>query len=168
MSIHKNYTVHSDTCIMGFSGEYRWLSNFYITPVKFEGITYKSSENAYQAAKVFQEDRDMLYDVTPSKAKMLWKELEPLYDAKSWDAVKFGIMEQIVFNKFRSNKDLAVKLVKTGSRYIEETNHWGDTYWGVDLHGHGENNLGYILMAVRNYLNVSQHTTASGLPSPTT
>jgi hypothetical protein len=39
--------------ISSFSGEYRWLSNFWIAPIiPFnDNISYPSSEHAYQAAK---------------------------------------------------------------------------------------------------------------------
>ena len=34
-----------------FQGEYRFLSNFWPAQVVFEGVTYPTSEHAYQAAK---------------------------------------------------------------------------------------------------------------------
>jgi predicted NAD-dependent protein-ADP-ribosyltransferase YbiA (DUF1768 family) len=38
--------------IFGFEKpETRWLSNFYPCTIEYEGITYPSSEHAYQAAK---------------------------------------------------------------------------------------------------------------------
>ena len=40
------------------------------------------------------------------------------------------------------------KLIATGDAYIEETNNWGDEFWGV-CHGFGENMLGKILMEIR-------------------
>ena len=42
-------------------------------------------------------------------------------------------------------------LLATGDRYIEETNTWGDTFWGV-CNGKGENNLGKIIMKIRDTL----------------
>jgi predicted NAD-dependent protein-ADP-ribosyltransferase YbiA (DUF1768 family) len=35
---------------------------------------------------------------------------------------------------------------------LEERNAWGDTDWGTDINGVGENNLGKILMKVREKL----------------
>ena len=37
--------------IRQFKGEFRFLSNFYPSPVKFRGILYPSVEHAYQSAK---------------------------------------------------------------------------------------------------------------------
>lgn len=40
-----------DAPIIDFRGPYRWLSNFHLAEVYFEGHFYRSSEHAYQAAK---------------------------------------------------------------------------------------------------------------------
>ena len=40
-----------DAPIVDFRGPYRWLSNFHLAEVYFEGHFYRSSEHAYQAAK---------------------------------------------------------------------------------------------------------------------
>ena len=57
-------------------------------------------------------------------------------------------MYLIVKAKFTQNKDFADQLVSTGDRYLEETNTWYDTTWGV-CDGTGLNWLGKILMQVR-------------------
>ena len=54
----------------------------------------------------------------------------------------------IVLDKFTRNPYLAEMLVETGDRYLEESNHWNDTCWGV-CDGIGTNWLGKILMDVR-------------------
>jgi predicted NAD-dependent protein-ADP-ribosyltransferase YbiA (DUF1768 family) len=59
-------------------------------------------------------------------------------------------MHDLVMQKF-SIPELSKMLLSTGNKYIEETNTWGDTYWGV-CNGVGENNLGKILMSIRHCL----------------
>ena len=49
------------------------------------------------------------------------------------------------------NPDLREKLVATGDAELIEGNHWNDTCWGV-CKGIGQNNLGKILMEVRDML----------------
>ena len=62
-------------------------------------------------------------------------------------------MLAIVFDKFWRNPTLKQRLLATGQRYLEETNHWGDLYYGVDYRtGKGQNVLGQILMKVRTCL----------------
>jgi predicted NAD-dependent protein-ADP-ribosyltransferase YbiA (DUF1768 family) len=60
-------------------------------------------------------------------------------------------MYDIVLDKFTRNPYLAEMLVETGDRYLEESNHWNDTVWGV-CDGIGTNWLGKIIMDVRDQL----------------
>ena len=56
-----------------FSGGYRFLSNFYVAPVEYEGVIYPSTEHAYQAVKFLDEEaREAVRQApTPGKAKRL-------------------------------------------------------------------------------------------------
>ena len=60
-------------------------------------------------------------------------------------------MLRVLRAKFAQNPELAMQLLATGTRYLEETNTWGDTYWGV-CEGKGLNMLGKTLMQVRDEL----------------
>ena len=138
--------IHDETNIKGFFGEYRWLSNFFKSPVYFEGILYPSSENAYQSAKT--EDIEIRKNISllePNKSKLFSKELIVPDD---WKTRKYDIMFMICYDKFYRNKDLRELLLQTEGKYLEETNFWLDTYYGV-CNGIGENNLGKILMDIR-------------------
>lgn len=146
--MYKDYIIHDDDNIKGFFGEYRWLSNFHESNVYFENLIYTSTENAYQAAKcVDAKQRLEFLGITPSQSKKLGRSVEVRSD---WQNVKYDIMALVVFDKFYRNLELRALLVNTGSKYIEETNHWKDMYWGV-YNGVGENNLGKILMKVRQF-----------------
>jgi ribA/ribD-fused uncharacterized protein len=143
------YAKHNEYEIRGFFGDYRFMSNFYSCKLPFWGVTYNSSENAYQAAKVIPEERIKLVDVTAGQSKKVWKTLQRI-DYPDWDAVKFDIMAEIVFLKFLHNKDLRQKLLDTAKKYLEESNHWNDRDWGV-CNNVGKNYLGKILMKVRDF-----------------
>ena len=68
----------------------------------------------------------------------------------NWDNLRLDVMFLIVYDKFYRNADIRQKLLKTGDKYLEETNHWKDMFYGVDYYSEiGENNLGKILMRVR-------------------
>ena len=144
----RDYVIHDENNVKGFFGEYRWLSNYHECEIKFDGINYPSTENAYQSAK----SNDMfvkhqMTQITPSESKQLSTKLQ-LRD--NWHNIKYDIMSYIIFDKFYRHLDLRQKLLDTGSKYLEETNHWGDRYWGV-CDGKGENNLGKILMGIRKF-----------------
>ncbi|HVI42556.1 MAG TPA: NADAR family protein, partial [Anaerovoracaceae bacterium] len=47
MSAHLSLMTRIDS----FTGPYFFLSNFYMTPIVYEGLEYPSSEHVYQAAK---------------------------------------------------------------------------------------------------------------------
>ena len=133
--------------IDSFGGEHSFLSNFYDEPVRIDGITYPTSEHAYQAMKTD--------DLTIRKA---FAKLKTAGEAKregrrvkmrrDWDSVKIQEMERILEVKFAPGSDLAKSLVETGDAELVEGNYWGDTFWGV-CKGVGRNELGKCLMRLR-------------------
>lgn len=139
--------LHNADNIRGFAQENRWLSNFESCRVEYENMIYHSSEGAYQAAKTLDLDiRKKFCSMPPSLCK---KEGRKLVIREDWNDVKLQVMKDVLISKFTLNIDLKDKLIATGDKYLEETNWWGDTYWGV-CNGIGENNLGIILMNVQN------------------
>lgn len=138
----------TDTGIYGFFAEYRWLSNFHLDTVNFQMIDFASGEHAYQAAKTADEEVKMLFTLldTPRKAKNFGQEVELI---PNWDMLKKSYMFAVLVAKYK-NPALQEKLLNTGSLYLEETNYWKDTFWGV-CDGVGQNNLGKLTMRVRDY-----------------
>lgn len=137
--------------IWGFA-EHRFLSNFWMAEVSFEGVLYPSNEHAYQAAKTldpFGRVRIQTLE-TPGRAKREGQKLDLRED---WDIVRLEVMEALVTDKFTRHQKLRFLLLATGERPIFEANHWGDHFWGVDVKtGEGENHLGLILVRVRSAL----------------
>jgi len=140
-------TIHTDSMVKGFFGDYRWLSNYHVCPVIYEGIEYQSSEAAYQSAKCDDPYiKSQFKDLTPLESKSLSKRI-PL--RKGWDTIKKQIMYDVLVSKFTLTPELKELLLATAPKYLEETNYWGDTYWGV-CEGKGKNMLGELLMKIRN------------------
>lgn len=110
----------------------------------FENEAYPTVEHAYQAAKTNDLELRKLIK-NSKKPKQIGKTIKLRSD---WDDIKFDIMYKLVLQKFSNSIILKNKLLDTGNAYLEETNYWGDTYWGV-CKGEGLNNLGLILMRVR-------------------
>jgi len=132
-----------------FRGANRFLSNFYETSVEWEGLTYPSSEAAFQAAKTLdQEDRKRFQTMAPTIAK---REGYKVKLRENWEDIKVDVMYQIVLAKFSQNEFLKQKLIATGREWLEEGNTWGDRTWGT-VDGIGNNYLGKVLMAVRSVL----------------
>ena len=129
-----------------FDGEYKFLSNFYPSVVRFGGAAYPTVENAYQAAKCANpSERKWFRDITPGKAKRLGRQVQIRHD---WESVKVSIMFNLLEQKFTLHEDLREKLLATEGKKLVEGNTWGDTFWGV-CDGSGQNVLGKLLMGIR-------------------
>jgi ribA/ribD-fused uncharacterized protein len=150
-NIERDYIIHDENQILGFFGDYRFLSNYHQCPVYFEGLLYPSTENAYMAAKTLDiNQRREFQTIDPKEAKKLGRKISLRAD---WEDVKFDVMLSVCFDKFWRNKTIRKKLIDTGSAHLEETNHWGDTIWGTNESREGQNNLGLILMDIRSLFN---------------
>ena len=148
--MNKNGKIPWNT-IDKFRDEYDFLSNFYEAEITFDGLTYGSNEAAFQAQKCMTHDEKLSFtECRPAKSKSLGRSVNLRPD---WEAVKVGLMTQIVRAKFTQNPELGAKLVATGEKIIIEKNTWGDVFWGVNARtGQGENHLGKILMQIRDEL----------------
>lgn len=132
-----------------FSGEYRFLSNFFSVKIDFAGIVYPSIEHAYQAMKTLHvPTREFISTIdTAGMAKQYGKTLNLRND---WEDVKLQIMLDLLMIKF-SKPTFKLRLLQTGDALLVEGNTWGDTFWGV-CRGVGHNHLGKHLMHVREIL----------------
>ena len=132
-----------------FAGDYRWLSNFWFIDVEYAGVTYPTTEHAFQAAKTLDlgQRRHVRKASGPGEAKKLGRQvtLRP-----GWEDMKDEVMLDLNRQKFQ-DPGLREKLLATGDAPLVEGNTWGDKYWGV-VKGVGKNRLGKILMQIRGEL----------------
>lgn len=121
--------------IVSFREEYSFLSNSYAEPIKYDDLSYRDAEEAYQAARRKGAD-------------------ERAYLHLDWEDVQVDVMRDILRIKFKQGTKLARKLLATGTRDLVYGSRYNvDTYWGYDLYnGYGNNVLGRLLMEVRNDL----------------
>jgi predicted NAD-dependent protein-ADP-ribosyltransferase YbiA (DUF1768 family) len=145
------YVVQNNERICGFFGEVGFfLSNGKKCSIRDPQdplIIYPYSENAYQASKFEDiEIRKQFVNIDFKTAIKLAYYHRALIQ-KKWEDIKLTEMNRVLRQKFRDPK-LQAKLIETGSKYLEETNHWKDVFWGV-CYGVGENKLGKILMNIR-------------------
>ena len=134
--------------IKGFQGNYRFLSNFYPLQITFGRLPYGSSEAAYQAQKTLDEERRKEFTTLDAReARRLGRQVKIRND---WESEKLNVMYKILREKF-SKQPCRNMLLETEHAYLEETNYWHDSFWGV-YNGVGENHLGRLLMLVRDEL----------------
>jgi ribA/ribD-fused uncharacterized protein len=133
--------------IDSFSGQYRFLSNFFPSPITIKGKVYATVEHAFQAAKLPDPAHQEMVRMAcaPGYAKRLGRSYPRRDD---WDEIKDGVTLETLRLKFQHHPALAQSLLMTGSARLVEGNTWGDRYWGV-CDGVGKNRLGELLMQVR-------------------
>ena len=141
--------------IVEFDGEYAFLSNFYDSPIFYEGITYPTNEHFFQAMKTLDiETRKAIAAApTPGAAKRMGRHVSLRPD---WEQVKVDVMRTGLMLKF-TDAALTEKLLATGDEELVEGNWWHDNTWGnchcteCSRKG-GRNLLGMLLMELRKEL----------------
>ena len=144
--------------ITNFGGEHHWLSNFHVADVMFEGIMYRSTEHAFQAAKSLDpEERDVVRRAaTSGMAKRAGGRNGFVTLRSDWEQIKVEVMTVVVRDKFTRHPELRAQLLATGECHLLEGNNWHDNCWGncdcgkyPECSYPGKNELGKILMKVR-------------------
>lgn len=150
--------------LYGFFGEYSFLSNFEPSPLKLQGahadgLLYATSEHAYMAMK--SHDLAVRHFISRLPTPRLARDAGQVIALREdWASFRTEAMLAAVRAKFTQNPHLAKRLLATGLLYLEETNNWGDRFWGV-VEGQGQNMLGKILMQVRTELFEHQDASAA-------
>jgi ribA/ribD-fused uncharacterized protein len=145
--------------ISRFSGDYAFLSNFYYSPFSaaipqdLSGtlLSFPTVEHYFQACKAKNAFDGLIiaHANSPSRAKALGRKCEL---ADNWYNNKIHVMQDALAFKFDTpESNLGKLLLSTGTKELIEGNDWNDSFWGV-CKGVGENNLGKLLMARRDYL----------------
>jgi N-glycosidase YbiA len=134
------------------TAEYGEFSNFAPYPITLRGKRWPTTEHFFQAQK-FVNARDQ-EEVRAAKTPMIAARMGRDRKRKlrrDWERVKIGIMREAVEAKFRQHDDLRALLLETGdARLVEHTEN--DDFWGDGGDGSGRNELGRVLMAVREAL----------------
>jgi ribA/ribD-fused uncharacterized protein len=152
------------------------LSNFFLSPITFSGKTFTCSESAYQCAKFIYEGApginsefvERLQEIPTAGAvkhaaylketgRFPWhKKISDQFARfrglvkinPDWDKIKVDKMREIVQARFDQQPEFRRLLLSTGELAIEETSP-KDSFWGTGKDGQGQNQLGKILMEVR-------------------
>lgn len=150
--IHHDVSTRDVIRFYSASDEYGAFSNFARYPVRIGGSLWPTTEHYFQAQK-FEDSRareEVRKASTPMLAAQLGRDRRRKL-RRDWQRVKVGIMRQAVEAKFRQHAELRELLLSTGdAKLVEHTDN--DAFWGDGGDGSGRNELGRILMAVRDAL----------------
>jgi len=148
------------------TGENAELSNFAVRPFEdkgeWNGLTFRTVEGAYQAAKMQYTNISSLFNETDlskkgddlldklqiasgAEAKKLGQTIDGL-NVKEWDKNSSRIMKDLLLESFKQNPNALAKLLATGNATLTHTQ--DKTKWGIEFPK--------LLMQVRNELKVTQ------------
>ena len=103
---------------IAFQGIHSPLSNFYRSPLEYNGTEYVSSEQAYQVCKAraygLHKLADSMYKETCSFA--IKKSSREIPYSPEWDQRRRGVMKAIVRAKFTQNAHVRKSLLRTGKQ----------------------------------------------------
>ena len=134
--------------------KYYEFTNFYERSIVVDGLTWSTTEHYFQAQKFvgtpymaviqnMQRPRDA-FDLSRKPTVSPWLR-------NDWEKVKCDVMLKALLAKFTQHEDLKRLLLSTGNRHlVEHTSN--DSFWGDGGDGSGKNNLGKLLMVVRQAL----------------
>ncbi len=131
---------------------YGCFSNFSPHPIQLEGLYWSTVEHYYQSQKFVGTKDEKLISVirdaqTPIEAAAIGR--DPNYTLRSdWEQKKLEVMWQGVVKKFLTHTDIQTILLNTGEELLIE-NSDRDYFWGCGQDKTGENQLGKMLMRVR-------------------
>lgn len=132
---------------MRYREKYWFLSNFYPCTIKYNGLTFKCLEAAFQSCKCKNpEDKEKFCNLDGKTAKAKGKRVDII---DNWRDVRLAYMYELLLIKFQDLK-LKEMLLNTGDEFLCEDNTWGDSYWGRTVNGVGTNHLGNLQMIIRN------------------
>jgi len=145
------------------TGENSELSNFAVRPfedkTEWKGLTFKSVEGAYQAAKIqlsnmFDKDDnltkegdallDKLQEASGAEAKALGRKVTGL-NVREWDRVSSKVMKGLLLESFKQNPNALASLLATENAELTHTQDKGK--WGTEFPR--------LLMEVRDELNAT-------------
>ncbi|KAL2912921.1 hypothetical protein HK105_207592 [Polyrhizophydium stewartii] len=131
-------------------GPLRCLSNFSEHSFVLRGKTWPTTEHYFQALKFegSPEEETVRLAATPAEAKRLGRTFSLRPD---WEEVKIGIMMDALRAKFTQNLDAKEVLLSTGDSELQEDAK-DDAFWGIGKHGRGRNELGKLLVQLREEL----------------
>ncbi|MGV8847817.1 NADAR family protein [Tessaracoccus sp.] len=152
----------SQAAIDQFRGPWRFLSNFFDPAVlTYEGLEYRTSEAAFNAAKTVDPQVRAWIAAAPTavEAKRRGNDHTRTVLRPGWDeTVRFQVMAEVLKAKFTTHPARTDRLLSTGQRVLIEGNIWHDQVWGdctcgrQDCNKPGANALGFALMRLRQEL----------------
>lgn len=155
----KNSRTKCKNGVLAFQSQFSPLSNLFISPLKRDGIVFRSAEHAYQYAKATHAKqsalaKSILVEPCPYEAMAIGKRIPLTAD---WQTKQLSVMEEILRLKLEQVPAFSKELKATENHHLVENTRlffWGSgTYFNAPYiftkNYPGRNNLGKLLEKVR-------------------
>lgn len=119
----------------GFADEFRFLSNYYDSPLTWDSIDYATAEAAFAAGKTLDPAQRTFIAAaaSPGEAKRRGRQA-PLREL--WDKLhRYEVMDQVLAAKF-ADPGLRDRLICTGTALLVEANTWHDQFCARSVSDH--------------------------------
>ncbi len=149
-SMSSFHGLDNERQVFFYEHDFYVLSNFAAFRLEWEGLTFDTSEAAYQWNK-FPSYTGLQDAILRAKsAHEAYKIAEGALDfcRHDWPEVRVGIMRDILRAKAAQHEYVRRKLLDTGDRELIEDS-WRDGFWGWGPNRDGKNMLGGLWMEVR-------------------
>lgn len=147
-----NRKLDTDTQVFFYEQDFYVLSNFSAFRLGWENIDFDTSEAAYHWEKFKGEEtrrvRNLIRRAPSAHEAFKIAEVHRHLRRPDWDAVKVGIMRDILRAKAEQHEYVRRKLLATGDRELIEDS-WRDDFWGWGPNRDGRNMLGKLWMEIR-------------------
>jgi ribA/ribD-fused uncharacterized protein len=135
-----------------YETSYFALSNFSAHSIRYEGVLYPTVEHAYHAQKF--TDQAIVDEIMAAGSPLEAYSVAQRYKAarkQDWDEIKVSVLYELVREKVRQHSEVREALLATADEEIVEVNP-NDDFWGNGKDGNGQNQMGKILMKIREEL----------------
>jgi len=138
--------------ILFYYPDHYCLNNLSAHEVRYQRVTYKTVEHAYQSQKFHDKKIAKLIQLakSPLGAKAIAHKNTKLMRA-DWETIKIKTMRDIARAKINQHPEVLKVLLSTLNKEIVE-NSPDDYFWGIGKKQTGRNQMGKILMELRKEL----------------
>ena len=146
-----NLSHVTEDAIYFFSHGFDPLNNWSAHTVEIWSIKFPTLEHGYHYKKFDESYPDIAALVLAAPSPWAAKQIEREHGNKrreDWEDIKVSIMTELLRAKVAQNQDVKDCLQKTGKKAIIENSPW-DGFWGIGENGKGQNQIGKILMMIR-------------------
>lgn len=143
-------TLDTPNSVYFYEQEFYPFSNFSSFKVNWMGVIFDTSEHAYHWSRFLSgsPERQVILDSASAHDAFRFAQENKAHQWSNWDAIKVGVMREILRAKAAQHEYVRRKLLETGERLLVE-NSWRDPYWGWGPNRDGLNMLGKLWMEVR-------------------